>query len=214
MYDAGIVTFTGVTVNFTSNQARGGFGGNGGNGRDAKGGNGGNGVTGGNGGETLGGDGGNGGESGIGEGGGIQVDVSGKLTINPRLGAKKGTKQAKATDQITGNDAFASGAGAPGHAGSVAVGLGGTPTGANGTVLVGPNGTVDTFTVGVGGGIATFGDTTIDNTNITGNHADHQRQRRGWNDQAVKRSDESVEKHGAGHGGRAANCGKGPCVRN
>ena len=46
------------------------------------------------------------------------------------------------------------------------------PSGANGTVLTGQNGTVDPFTVGVGGGIATFGNTTIDNTSITGNHAD------------------------------------------
>ena len=105
-YDAGIASFTGVTVNFTNNQARGGVGGNGGSGRNTKGGNGGNGATGGKGGNTLGGDGGNGGESGIGEGGGIVVDVSGTLTIDPRLGAKKGSKQAKATDQITTNQRF------------------------------------------------------------------------------------------------------------
>ena len=171
-YDAGVATFTGVTVNFTSNQVRGGFGGMGGNGRDAKGGNGGNGVAGGTGGNTLGGDGGNGGESGIGEGGGILVDVSGTLTMNPRLGAKKGSKQSKATGQITGNQAFESSAGSPGHAGAVGIGLGGTPSGANGTVLAGQNGTTDTFTVGIGGGIATFGNTTIDNVSITGNHAD------------------------------------------
>ena len=171
LYNAGVATFTGVTVNFTKNQVRGGVGGNGGNGRDAKGGNGGNGQTGGTGGSTLGGDGGNGGESGIGEGGGILVDVSGTLKIDPRLGAKKGSKQAKATDQITGNQAFDSGAGSPGHASSVGIGLGGTPLAPNGTVLAGQNGTVDTFTVGVGGGIATFGDTTIDNTTITGNFA-------------------------------------------
>ena len=38
-------------------------------------------------------------------------------------------------------------------------------------MLKGQNGTVDTFTVGVGGGIATFGNTTIDNVTITGNTA-------------------------------------------
>ena len=50
-------------------------------------------------------------------------------------------------------------------------GLGGSPLGALGHVTAGQNGSVDTFTVGVGGGIATFGNTTIDNTMITGNTA-------------------------------------------
>ena len=65
--------------------------------------------------------------------------------------------------------AFASGGGSPGHASTRRIGLGGSPSGADGTVLPGQNGTGDTFTVGVGGGIATFGNTTIDNTSITGN---------------------------------------------
>ncbi len=174
LYDAGVATLTGVTVNFTGNQARGGFGGNGGSGLDAKGGNGGNGgtgFTGGSGGLTLGGDGGNGGESGFGIGGGITVDVSGTLLIDPRRGARKGSKQAKATGVITTNHAFDSGGGTPGHASSVGIGLGGSPSGANGSVLAGQNGTADTSTVGVGGGIATFGNTTIDNVSITGNTA-------------------------------------------
>ena len=89
LYDAGVATFTGVTVNFTGNQVRGGFGGNGGSGRDAKGGNGGNGLTGGSGGETLGGDGGNGGESGIGIRGVILVDVSGMLSIDPGVAPRR-----------------------------------------------------------------------------------------------------------------------------
>jgi hypothetical protein len=123
------------------------------------------------GGATLGSDGGNGGESGFSLGGGVFVDSSGTLTINPRQGARKGSKQAQATDQITGNDAFDSGAGSPGHAGSVTIAPGGTVGGAAGELFLGQNGTVDTFTSGVGGGIATFGNTTIDNTNITGNFA-------------------------------------------
>jgi hypothetical protein len=171
LYDAGIATFTGITVNFTKNQVRGGIGGNGANARDSKGGNGGSGVAGGPGGNAQGGNGGDGGESGIGEGGGIFVDASGTLTINPRQGAKKGSTQAKATDTITANQAFDSGAGSAGQAGTVEFGLGGSPLGLVGHVTAGQNGTVDPFTVGVGGGIATFGNTTIDNTMITGNTA-------------------------------------------
>ena len=96
-----------------------------------------------------------------------------RSTINPRLGAKKGSKQAKATDQITGNQAFDSGAGTarpreqrrhrPGWE---------RPTARTEPSWWARTVRSITFTVGVGGGIATFGNTTIDNANITGNHAD------------------------------------------
>ena len=41
----------------------------------------------------------------------------------------------------------------------------------NGLGVAGKKGTVDTTLVGAGGGIATFGDTTIDDTTISGNTA-------------------------------------------
>jgi hypothetical protein len=178
LFNVGTASFTGVTVNFTSNQANGAFGGSGGTGGLSVAGNGG-GITlggadpsvGGNGGNSFGGTGGNGGESGIGQGGGIFVATSGTFTLKPRLGARKGTKEASATDVITGNHANASPAGNPGHGGSATAGTGGSPHGARGGATAGNNGTVDTFSVGIGGGIAIIGTAIIDNTSISGNHA-------------------------------------------
>ena len=172
MFNASAATFLGVTVNFSNNQVRGGFGGTGAGGGTVKGGNGGNGVVGGTGGNAVAGNGGNGGESGISEGGGIFDANTGNITINPRLGAKKGSAQAAATDLITGNQAFSSGAGTPVAAGNRFLGFGGTPHGESGLLTAGTSGTVDTLSVGVGGGIAIIGAATIDNTTITGNHAD------------------------------------------
>ena len=95
-------------MNFTSNQANGGFGGIGGVGAEGVGGDGANGSPhGGNGGNAFGGNGGNGGNAGNADGGAINNLASGILTIKPRLGAKKGSKQSKATDLITGNSAHA-----------------------------------------------------------------------------------------------------------
>ena len=98
-----------MTVNFSNNQAQSGVGGVGGVGGSVSGGNGaagnagGSGDFGGSGGNATGGSGGAGGEGATGSGGGIFNSATGTLTIKPRLGAKKGSKQAKATDTITAN---------------------------------------------------------------------------------------------------------------
>ena len=55
---------------------------------------------------------------------------------------------------------------------------GGNPNGTAGTATPGSAGTAGLSGVGVGGGIATIGTATIDNTSITGNTRHHQRQRR------------------------------------
>ncbi len=160
-----------MTVNFSNNQAQSGVGGVGGAGGSGTGGSGGTGNGGGgSGGNATGGTGGAGGEGGTGIGGGIFNAVTGTLTINPRLGAKKGSKQAKATDVITANLAASASGGLAGAGGGATGGIGIVP-GGNGTATPGQPGAADLFSVGVGGGIATFGTTHIDNTLITGNHA-------------------------------------------
>ncbi len=88
----------------------------------------------------------------------------GTLTINPRLGAKKGSKQAKATDFITGNIAASASGGQAGAGG-------GATAAGNGTATPGQPGATGLFGVGIGGGVATFGTAKADNTTITGNHA-------------------------------------------
>ena len=179
LLDAGTASFTGVTVDFTKNQAAGGPAGSGGNGGiDAYGGYGGagHGGPGGNGGNATGGNGGNAGAiSGTGEGGGIAVDPSGTLVLKPRLGAKKGSKQAGATDVITGNSATP---GAPGTAGSPGAniapgtGTGGSPPGKNGVFTVGQPGHVLAVKHSIGGGIAIFGIARgASHTLVTGNSA-------------------------------------------
>ena len=96
---------TGITVDLLASQAVGGAGGHGGVG-SAFGGNRGDATVGGNGFTGTGGDGGDGGGvGGEGLGGGIWSAVSSRLTIDPRLGAKKGSKQSKAVDSITLNQA-------------------------------------------------------------------------------------------------------------
>jgi hypothetical protein len=178
LFDAGVASFTGVTVNFSSNQATGAVGGNGAGGGVAVAGRGGNAapggvdpVGGGFGGSAVGGNGGIGGESGIGIGGGVFVANTGSLTLKPRLGAKKGSKQAGATNVITANQANAGSAGGAGPGGSATLGAAGTPGGISGRATPGDNGSVDTFSAGVGGGIAIIGTALIDNTTISGNHA-------------------------------------------
>ena len=114
----------------------GGSGGDGGN--DAFGGFGGSGADGpgGNGGSATAGNGGNGTFNGVAEGGGIFVGQSGTLVLKPRLGAKKGSRESKATDLITSNAAVHAAVGAAGLAGgSVAAGQGGggSKPGTNGT---------------------------------------------------------------------------------
>ena len=125
--NSGTASFTGVTVNFTSNVAASGNGGIGGAGGTAAGGFGGNGATGGTGGEATGGAGGDGGFSSFGIGGGIHNANNASLVINPRLHAKKGSSQSKATDLITSNQALLGAGGAPGAGGSATAGLGRQP---------------------------------------------------------------------------------------
>jgi hypothetical protein len=96
--------------------------------------------------------------------------VTGDLTIKPRLGASKRSKQAKATDVITANLAPSVSGGLAGAGGGAAAGIGSAP-GGNDTATTGQPGATDLFSVGIGGGIATFGTANIDDTMITGNQA-------------------------------------------
>jgi hypothetical protein len=164
VFNAGSASFTGVTVDFTTNQATGAIGGQGANGGEAFGEIGGNGLPAGSNANATGGNGGNAGNGGIGQGGGLFNTTTGALVIEPRLGAKKHSKQTNATDTITGNKASAGGAGSPGAGGLAHVAAGATAT--NGTA-----GPAASAGVGVGGGIVNVGTATIDNTTISGNTA-------------------------------------------
>jgi hypothetical protein len=105
-------------------------------------------------------------------GGGIFNANTGALTIKPRQGVKKGSKQAKATDLITANQAHLAPGGAGGRSSTASTGgPGGSPNGAAGTAVVGVPGLDGFAGVGVGGGLATLGAATIDNTTIAGNSA-------------------------------------------
>ncbi len=191
-YDDGTASFTGVTVDFTQNQAAGGAAGSGGVGGSAQGGNGGNGGNcgcshaglggppadhmfgrGGNGGNGTGGNGGNSGVSGGGSGGGIIVDAAGVLTLKPSLGAPSGSNEANATDVIASNSANAGGIGGLGFGGAATGGAGGRGflVGANGTLTSGHLGAIDIFRQSEGGGIIIVGKATADNTSVTGNSA-------------------------------------------
>ena len=160
-------------MNFTNNQANGGIGGMGGRGGFGQGGNGGNGGLGGSGGSGTGGNGGNGGVGGSGLGGGIFNQTTGTLTIQPRLGAKKGSKQSKATDTITGNQANR------GLGGAVGSGEARKPAreehraASQALPSLATAGTAGVSGVGVGGGLDLLpgGTVVIDDTTITGNQA-------------------------------------------
>ena len=138
------------------------------------------------GGKATGGTGGDGGFSSFGIGGGIHNANNASLVINPRLHAKKGSSQSKATDLITSNQALLATGGAPGTGGSATAGTGGSPNGANGTATHGANGAAHPLSIGAGGGIFTVATATIDFT------IDHRKlrlkpgQRRGWHDFAVR----------------------------
>ena len=151
-----------MVVNWTGNRASSGIGGNGGNGGTATGGFGAapNGV----GGSADGGKGGDGGFSSFGIGGGISNENGATLAINPRLGAKKGSK---ATDLITANQALAATGGAPGAGGAAIAGTGGP----SGVATAGQPGVAHPLSIGAGGGIFTVPTATIDFTSITGNFA-------------------------------------------
>jgi hypothetical protein len=95
------------------------------------------------------------------------------LTIDPRLGANKGSRQSKTTDTITGNQATGGTGGEGGSGGAAFEGLGGTPNGAIGRSTQGVSRTSAASGAGLGGGLATFPSllVKIDNTNIAGNTA-------------------------------------------
>ncbi len=116
---------------------------------------------------------GSGGNGGNGLGGAVNNSATGTLIINPRLGAKKSSKQGKATDLITTNAASGGIGGTGTAAGSVHGGAGGSPGGTAGQAFVGANGTVGIAGSGKGGGLdlITGGTATIDNTTITANLA-------------------------------------------
>ena len=177
LYDDGPASFTGVTVNFTSNQALAGLGGSGGEGGNAFGGYGGTGRAGrgGDGGNATAGNGGNGNFDGLASGGGIYVDQKGNPVLKPRLGAKTGSRESKATDVITANAAVRAAVGTGGlNGGSVAAGQGGAgrPPGTDGTDNFGHTGEAGRLVPSAGGGITIVGTATADNTSVTGNTAD------------------------------------------
>ena len=162
-------------MNFNKNRAVGGsggsgfvagnfFGGSGGNGEGGRGGNGGN---------ATGGISGNAGFVGVGSGGGITVNSAGSLFLRPRLGAKKGSKQAGATDVITSNSAIAGkpGIAASADSGNAGGGGPGNPHGKSGHFTPGRAGSLPGPRRTVGGGIVIFGKATGDNTSVTDNSA-------------------------------------------
>ena len=160
-------------MNFTANQAAGGSGGRGGVGAEGRGGKGGNGALGGNGGNGFAGKGGNGGLGGNGLGGAINNLPTGVLTIAPRLHAKKRSKQSKATNLITANQASAGLGGAGAAAGIPVAGSGGIPGGVPGQTFPASSGTAGQPGTGIGGGLNLIagGTVVIDDTMVTGNHA-------------------------------------------
>ena len=155
-----------MTVNLSNNKAQSGFGGVGGAGGSAVGGTGGSGGSGrsaGSGGNATGGTGGAGGEGATGSGGGIFNQTTGTLTSSPSLGrrrAQTGQGHRHHHDQRRLERVGQ-------HAG---IG-GGATAGSGGTATQGQSGATDLFSVGIGGGVATFGTAHADNTTITGNDA-------------------------------------------
>jgi hypothetical protein len=181
VYNGGGATLTNTTgLTILSNGAFGDQGGSGGTGGLAisfQGGNGGgsSGGNGGAGGAAFGNHGGDGGLGGEGLGGGLFNAAGGtviaSLLINPRLHARKGSKQSKATDLITSNQALSGTGESPGSGGAATAGAGGSPGGANGVATQGANGVAHPLSIGSGGGIFAVATAVIDFTSITGNTA-------------------------------------------
>ena len=169
----GSAALTGVTVNFRGNQASGGAAGPGGAGAIGVGGAGGNGGHGGAGGPGVGGFGGNGAIGGDASGGAIYTQPNASIVIAPRLGAKKGSKEARSTNVISGNTATGGSGGTGGALGTATAGAGGNPGGANGKVELGSPVLNGVSGRGKGGGL--FGDAgpglSVFNTRIKGNRA-------------------------------------------
>jgi hypothetical protein len=97
--------------------------------------------------------------------------VGASLTIDPRLGAKKGSRQAKATDVITSNQANSGLGGAGGQGGEAFEGIGGQPNGVVGSATQGFTKPDAAAGSGIGGGVVQNPTVTIKNTTITGNTA-------------------------------------------
>src|SRR5262249_20958973 len=117
-----------------------------------------------------------GGAGGNGLGGGVFNATSGILTIAPRQGARKGSRQSQSTNTITANQANRGLGGSGGTGGGASGRNGQGPGGAAGQTFPGfpgaqgPGGLPDT---GLGGAfhIATESKATIDNTTVTANVA-------------------------------------------
>jgi hypothetical protein len=90
-----------MTVNLNANESNGGSAGNGGEGGTGIAGAGGFADIGGAGGSAGGSDGGSGGTGGDALGGAISNATTGILTIKPRSGARRGSKQFRATNLVT-----------------------------------------------------------------------------------------------------------------
>jgi hypothetical protein len=106
--------------------------------------------------------------------------TSATLTLAPRLGARRGSRQSSAVDTVTANQANR-GLGGPGGAGGGASGgLGAAPGGRAGQAFPGMPAAAGAPGAGVGGGLDLLagGVVTIDNTAISGNNSSTPRQRR------------------------------------
>jgi hypothetical protein len=125
------------------------------------------------GGNGFGRNGGIGGAGGDGLGGGIFNLDSGVLTIDPRLGARKGSRQSRAANLITANQANAGSGNSGGAAGLAMAGAGGSLGGVAGHATPGVPGTTGTAGTGMGGGLCLVvgGTVLIDNTQNAGNQA-------------------------------------------
>jgi hypothetical protein len=172
--NSGTATFTGITVDFRSNVASGGAGGHGSAGAAGAGGRGGDGASGGKGGGGAGAPSADGGKGGIGSGGAIWIDKLATLTIDPRLGAKNRSKQSRASDTITANQAKLGPFGPGGGVAGATVGGGGAPNGSPGSDLfLGKAGAAGSSGAGMGGGVVRYSSSNVRlaNTNINRNSA-------------------------------------------
>jgi hypothetical protein len=180
LLNAGTASFTGITVNFKGNQANGGAGGHGRAGEISLGGKGGDGTQGGNGGGSDGGSAGHGGNGGNGSGGGVWAGSTGNLTLAPRMGVTKGSKQFRATNSITANQANRGTGGAGGPIGGATIGKGGSPNGSPGANffagIAGVDGASGSISgggvVSIPGSVATFVNTKIKGNGTTSSDND------------------------------------------
>jgi hypothetical protein len=155
-------------VTFLANQALGG----GGQGGEAFAGRGGDAKTGGPGADGFGGPGGHGPSGGDGSGGGAFNGAGATLVIAPRRGAKKNSKQAKATGSLSANETIGGDGGSGGPLGLGHGGPGGMPGGSAGEGFPWTAGHLGSPGNGTGGGLYLdpAGSATIQDTTIADNH--------------------------------------------